>query len=298
MNRSAILALLTLGALLVIPTTAAARYVDGMNLYRAYFAPMGADPSGNEWIKKSETKYMATSDEDSLMSLAWEITGDKSDWQHYPHAKSCAVADVSNLLTPAPRSTMYAAIVIQNLTGSDFDDQKTLAGGPEDFAEMYRQAFGTKIPVRHPYLIVDDIMKTSGEGATPIRELFVAGHGSETKGSICAYWPGQNGSRTLFHFRPAKDLLTISKAPTLERAMARKGPCRCWFTRDARAYLLGCNSGPAVAEPFANQILRKGSKATGAVGLAYPHYGGTYNQSAEGASPFTSPGLKSYPGKR
>jgi len=50
MNRAAILALLTVCALLVIPTTATARYVDGMSLYRAYFTPRKVDPFGSTTI--------------------------------------------------------------------------------------------------------------------------------------------------------------------------------------------------------------------------------------------------------
>jgi len=47
MNRAAIFALLTVGTLLLVPTTATARYVDGMSLYRGYFVPAEVDPEGS-----------------------------------------------------------------------------------------------------------------------------------------------------------------------------------------------------------------------------------------------------------
>src|SRR6056297_180980 len=68
-----------------------------------------ADPLGL-WTQITKTIYEAEGAEDSLMGLAWEITGNNDDWTcvwpvkwtrqywtNYPWAEKCARADISNL---------------------------------------------------------------------------------------------------------------------------------------------------------------------------------------------------------
>ena len=49
---------------------------------------------------------------------------------------------------------------------------------------------------------------------------------------------------------------------TFETASQRQGPPRCWFTRDAQVWVLGCDT-VAFAQDFANLNLRSGATAYG-----------------------------------
>lgn len=57
-------------------------------------------------------------------------------------------------------------------------------------------------------------------------------------------------------------LKALDKAPSYERAKQKKGPVRCWFTKNANVVFSGCES-KMIAEPFAAAFLRKTAKAKG-----------------------------------
>ena len=89
-----------------------------------------------------------------------------------------------------------------------------------------------------------------------ISYLLVAGH-SGANGMM-----GEKGG-TKYRFT-AEQLLALSEEPTFNRAKQKKGPVRCWFTKNANAVFPGCNSEDVMAHPMAKKILRKGgTKAWG-----------------------------------
>jgi len=57
-------------------------------------------------------------------------------------------------------------------------------------------------------------------------------------------------------------LKALDKAPSYERAKQKKGPVRCWFTKNANVVFSGCES-KMIAEPFAAAFLKKTAKAKG-----------------------------------
>ena len=54
--------------------------------------------------------------------------------------------------------------------------------------------------------------------------------------------------------RIRSDLPQIS----FQRAKARRGPTRCWFTRSARGYIISCG-GYSAGTAFAQELLRRGA---------------------------------------
>lgn len=183
---------------------------------------------------------------DTLADLAakQEYGGDSANWpclwpdfgmqdHGYPKVEPGDVYDASNLAVPAiNRTSLY------------------LSADPG----LY-WGYVTLIPTisyKRGDKVAEAIKVKSGEGASPIGDFILAGHGGNTgkiNGQYYPFWP--------------VDLLNLNQAPAFQRAQNRKGPVRCWFTRDARAVFLGCNSDDHVAKPFANQILRKGGEAWG-----------------------------------
>ena len=111
------------------------------------------------------------------------------------------------------------------------------------------------IPFLRGEHVAQKIKTLSGEGATPLVYLLVAGHsGSDGMMGII------NGVKSRF---TARKLLELSEAPTFERAKQKKGPCRCWFTKNANTVFPGCLSYGAMAQTMAKNILRKGATAWG-----------------------------------
>ena len=105
------------------------------------------------------------------------------------------------------------------------------------------------------------MLSDSGEGANPISYLLVAGHSAPGMSQIT------NDAGTIFlsgiglqAWAARKGILRNTN--TYARASNKKGPVRCWFTRDAIAYGLACHSS-GWAENMANWVLRKGATAYG-----------------------------------
>jgi len=113
----------------------------------------------------------------------------------------------------------------------------------------------------------------SNEGGTPISRFISAGHGGRAGNT--------NGVYTEYSVR---DILAKATAtPSYERAKAKKGPIRCWFTRTAQARFSGCSTSDEIAREFAKKVLRKKAVAYGtkqdigtsySQGKAWIYYGG------------------------
>ena len=93
------------------------------------------------------------------------------------------------------------------------------------------------------------IKEASNEGATPINKFVLAGHGG---------YSNHNGDSAF----SISSLMALDQPPSFDRASQKKGPVKTWFSRDAQVRFSGCTS-MNIAQPFAQQVLRKGSTALG-----------------------------------
>jgi RHS repeat-associated protein len=165
----------------------------------------------------------------------WPEPGTKD--HGYPNTiKACDKYNASNMATPAPNSTSSQLIADTALANSSYN---SIFPG----ATIVR---GNQVAAR--------IRSASLEGATPIEFFVLAGHGGTggTVGGITSYLS-------------IADLQALNQAPTFIRAQQKKGPIRCWFTRDAAVRFSGCSSH-TIASSFATNILRVGANATGTTG--------------------------------
>ena len=140
--------------------------------------------------------------------------------------------------------TYDAGSLVEN--GSNFPALRIIAdkGLREGWTGM--TDWGTLTPM-NGNRILGEILRVSGQGATPIKELFIVGHN------------GTGGDGGYFK---VDDLLKYDMPPSFERAKKRKGPARCWFSRKSKAIFAGCSS-QKTAEPFAKHFLRKSATAWG-----------------------------------
>jgi hypothetical protein len=109
---------------------------------------------------------------------------------------------------------------------------------------------------------------TTTPDSTPVHDFVVFGHagGSSMWGSAT---PG---------FTPS-NFLPEDPAPTFGQAERGFLPRRCWFTRNATARAVGCNSS-AFATDFTAAYLRRGSSITATTKSVRPHCTGLPNQIA------------------
>jgi hypothetical protein len=241
--------------LLAIPSTARAGYPDGMNSYAGYHVMHGGlDPSGL-WTRENDAGHVWCAENgDTLWGLAarQEYGGNGQNWpclwptedttdHGYPNTIHPGDKyDASNLAVPAPSATSLRV------------------GAARDLYADHRIHYGLSSYMRGDQ-VPAEIQRVSGEGATPLSVLVVTGHsgrsgigGQKLKGKNKGYW---------FMFR-IFELVRLSQAPSFARAQQKKGPVRCWFTRDATARFSGCNTR-FTAEPFAATVLRRGGTAYG-----------------------------------
>jgi len=239
-------------------------YVDGMGLYEyVQSEPVAfADPLGI-WTRLDEDTHVYCAEKgDTLTGLAKTLTGRTQNWtclwpvdgtedHGYPDViQPGDHYDASNLAKPAPRATQYRVIVAHDV----------LSG--------YRSVFGEDTPYLRADKVAKEIRRVSGQGKTPIEYLLVAGHsggygisgGKYEKGSVGDGKKAPHEERYRFS---ADSLLKLEEPATFARAKAKHGTVRCWFTRDAEAWLVGCRSSKAAARPFASKILREGAVARG-----------------------------------
>jgi RHS repeat-associated protein len=194
--------------------------------------------SGDIWIAESG---------DSLSSLAMkaEYGSNASNWSciwpvgntkdhGYPNKIwPCDKYDASNLASPSSNSLYLQLIGDSALATSSYN---SIFPG----ASLIQ---GNQVASR--------IASVSQEGATPIELFVLAGHGG-AGGTV-------NGIKSYFRIA---DLLALNQASSFSRAQQKKGPVRCWFTRNATARFSGCSS-QGFAQDFANNVLRIGATAIG-----------------------------------
>jgi hypothetical protein len=238
------------------------QYADGMNLYRHVGSnpTRYVDPQGT-WKRVGNRGHVWEAEKgDTLSGLAakQEYGGNGQNWRclwptkdtkdhGYPNTiRPCDKYDASNLAVPSPGATRYRVIVAKDL----------LAG--------FRSVFGSSIPYMRADKVAGKIQEVSGEGATPVSYLLVAGHSGSNGMSGWKYdkTTEPKDDKTWYRFT-AGQLTALSQAPTFVRAKERRGPVRCWFTRDAKAVFPGCNSSKAMAKPLADKVLRRGAVAWG-----------------------------------
>ena len=257
MMKSIVSTLLVLATALLLSSPSQAGYADGMNQYAAYHVMHGGvDPMGLWTLALDKGEHVWCAEKgDTLQSLAAreEYGGNSNNWaclwpvgdtqdNGYLNGDVAAgdLYDASNIATPTPNETRVAINVAWDLRRG-YNANYDLDG--------YMQ----------PWLVAQHLATVSGEGATPIYELIIAGH-SGTNG-MSGHKKGEDEG-PFFRFT-VDDLLELDKPPSFERAKSKKGPVRCWFTRDCDARFPGCNSADVMAKPFAEKILRVGAISHG-----------------------------------
>lgn len=93
------------------------------------------------------------------------------------------------------------------------------------------------------------LKRISGEGATPITELLINGHGGPTIYGIQGTFA--LGETTFL----LSDLMKLDTKATFARAKSKKGPLRCWFSRNATVRFSACKTRNT-AYRFSQNILR------------------------------------------
>jgi len=237
----------------------------GLNLYGMVGndAVIRIDRLGLVWepLSNGKNHYRATSDSDTLEGLAYKISGYREDWSclwpispqekiklRYPKVKKCDVYDVSNILESPGDAVSVAYTLHLRFLGED------------------------KMIMPHStYIAADQLANSlrlaSGEGKTPIKNLYVGSHCDEliTPQGVLSGNASPSGIASCAfpntYFTPAK-IMELDHSPKFERAKVMKGPIRCWFSRKSTVRFTSCGSANMSAT-FAEKILRKGSTAYG-----------------------------------
>ncbi len=230
-------------------------YGDGMNLYQyvgsnptRYVDPAGTwkrvTKNGHVWeAEKRDTLWgLAAKQEYGGNGQNWRCLWPTKDTKDHGYPKTihpCDKYDASNLAAPVSGASEL---------------KLSVSGDTRDFGG----------PVVNGNEVVSRIQATSGEGGTPISLFILEGHsgngrmgGKYVKEGGSWVWKGAKLPFTVGLYTKLAD-----PAPTFTRAQERKGPKRCWFTRDAHAWFGGCNSS-SIAEAFAKSALRSGATAHG-----------------------------------
>ena len=221
---------------------------------------LSIDIKGLRWVPLGNGKnhYKATSNNDTLESLAYKITGYKEDWSciwpvniklptDYPteastKVKACDIYDVSNLV--ARNGTRYYAYL-----------------DPNRFLIMLHFH---KFELADTMNIHFRIREVSGEGTSPISDFFLYGHSDVMLDEL------HSNIRYDIPFKVSY-IKALDKTPDYNRAKNKKGPVRCWFTIGSDARIQGCST-QTLAYEMAQNVMRKGSKSSGTnqtTGLSY-----------------------------
>ena len=195
------------------------------------------DPLGL-WEKvPGQANIWMVEDGDTLWKLAVQETRQGNDWvciwpvemrnptdPYQNHLRKCDKFDVSNLTAT---------------TGTDL----RLAVSP-DLQANHNARYGTSS--EQAGNVATRIRDTSNQGRTPIALFYLAGH----------------GGRGHFSLSSLTSMTEAIATPSYARAKQKKGPLRCWFTRNAEARFIGCSS-QGFARSFANSVLRDGASTFG-----------------------------------
>ena len=115
----------------------------------------------------------------------------------------------------------------------------------DDFTEAVQDLYGGTRPAS----LYQEIAALSHRGGAPVRNLTIGGHTSAH--SLLA-----QGAKLGLGLNPEHP------RPTSDSALARMGPHRGWFTRNAVVRFVGCTT-KHLAAAFARVFLRKGAVALG-----------------------------------
>ncbi|MCE7991875.1 MAG: DUF4157 domain-containing protein [Roseivirga sp.] len=205
-------------------------------------------PRISRW-KKSGNTATVSSKGDTLAGLANSITGNWRDW-------GCIWIDKMKRADKSWNNDYYNWLEI----GDTFDISnlqattgKTVTIVMRGRRDLYLQAVqalysGNIAGVGN---LTTQLENISDGGANPIQNLTVAGHSAG--GSM---WGDNNVRFDPWAENPEKPV------PNGIGSHSKKGPKRCWFTRNARVRFTGCSS-EGVAQSTAQNFLRTGATATG-----------------------------------
>ena len=197
-------------------------------------------------LQSLASKYQA-SEKDS--DCLWPENDSKS---YYPSVRVNDIYDASNLCIGC------GGKVLNYETFKDFMARHARVYGLISGDETSASLTNLKLNFVPGKEIANKLKDESGEGATPIVRLIIAGHGvvnPKTKKTV-GIGSGKN------YFSPSKWLKENEEKQTYERAKSRKGPKRCWFRRDSYVKFIGCNTN-LLAKTFAEKVLRRNSMAEG-----------------------------------
>ena len=221
-------------------------YRDGLNLYEFVRGrPTNyLDPIGLEWVYMGSDNYCAMAETDTRASLAEQLG--------YPAADGMCTWPVKTAVKNLEDVRQGDIYNVSNLMASFF--------GPKLYVDMqdpmhslsllYRKARPGAISAITGVAVENAIIDASGEGDTPISYFEINAEGGKkpfvastpTSKQEDAFEPGRTGGRD-------------EPAETYERAAARKGPRRCWFSRHATARAISCH-GSTFGKRFAQVYLR------------------------------------------
>ena len=193
-------------------------------------------------------KYHAHEDDAACI---WPVGNTQGDG--YPNGVQPGdIYDASNLSDSLPANKHYYSLSRAFLNDGDV------------YNISYTFADGASLP--------SILKKISGEGATPITELLINGHGNSGFYGIA----GTSGlGETTFMLQ---DLMKLNIKATFSRAKLKKGPLRCWFSRNATVRFSACKTRD-LAYQFSQTILRNKGLSWGTRHTIAVHHGviwGTY----------------------
>ncbi|ASC73523.1 hypothetical protein XM38_044900 [Halomicronema hongdechloris C2206] len=205
-------------------------------------------PMVQRWSVTGNTA-VSDSDADTLWGLSRSITGSGRNWPCIRPVR---------MQSPAATGSRYPLVIWR---GDEFDVSNltattgvTLRIHLFDPASQWRDAAiasrfypgAVSSPSGDPDIDIESAA-SNGSTSTPIQDFLIFGHAGGN-----SMWGGAVAS-----FTPST-LLPEEPAPTFEQAEIGLFPRRCWFTRNATARSVGCNSN-AFGSDFAATYLRRGA---------------------------------------
>lgn len=199
----------------------------------------------SRWTRSGTTATVSKRG-DTLAGLAHSITGNWKDW-------GCIWIDKMRRTDKSWNDDYYNWLEIgdtfdtSNLTATTGQTVTIVMRGRDLYLQAVQSLYGGTAAVGN---LTTQLENISNGGANPIQNLTVAGHSAGA-----SMWGGPS------RFDPWAEK-TEKPAANGIGSHSKKGPKRCWFTRNARVRFTGCSS-EGVAESTAQNFLRTGATATG-----------------------------------
>lgn len=210
-----------------------------------------------------QTLWRATEDNADLKQLAQRFSEANTTWQClWP----VLIRDEKKSL-PAYRTgkamcdDVYSVENLTAETGAELEIVYVSPGHDDDIMTNYT---GFTTQLTEPKQLAEYIRDQASHGASPIRSLIIGSHGLN-------FWGGatinSGPAGTKFHHSQLDKVaeVTVNGVPNLLRAKEKKGPPRCWFTKNATGKFLGCNTA-GFAESMAKSLGRGASRWYGTKG--------------------------------